>query len=61
MEEQEGKNKEKEAPKCNLHWEDDHFVVECETPKDRDRAAKALEEQDIIVRVKVKKESQPAK
>lgn len=54
MEEQ----KEKEAPKCDLRWEDDHFVVECETPEDRDRAIKALEEADVVVKVKVKKESQ---
>lgn len=54
MEEQ----KEKEAPKCDLRWEDGHFVVECETPEDRDRAIKALEEADVVVKVKVKKESQ---
>lgn len=59
MDEQKGKNKdkEKEAPKCDLRWEDDHFIVECETPEDRDRAAKALEEKEIVVKVKVKKES----
>jgi len=51
----------KEAPKCDLRWEKDHFVVECETPEDRDRAVKALEEEEVIVRVKVKKEDQETK
>lgn len=54
MEEQ----KKKQAPKCDLRWEADHFVVECETPEDRDRAAKALEEGEIVVRVKVRKEGE---
>ena len=49
--------KEKTAPRCDLRWDEDHFVVECETPGDRDRAAKALEEGEVVVRVKVKKES----
>jgi len=49
---------QKEAPKCELRWEKDRVVVECETPEDRDRAVKALEEADVVVRVKVKKESQ---
>jgi hypothetical protein len=48
--------KKKQAPKCDLRWEEDHFVVECDTPEDRDLAAKALEEAEIVVRVKVKKE-----
>lgn len=48
--------KKKESPKCELRWEGDRVVVECETPEDRDRAAKALEEGEVIVRVKVKKE-----
>jgi len=56
-----GRGKEKEAPKCDLRWEDNHFVVECETPEDRDRAAKTLEEKEIVVKVKVKKESQETK
>lgn len=51
----------KEAPKCNLVWEGNHYVVECETPADRDVAAKALEEEEIVVRVKVKKETQDKK
>jgi hypothetical protein len=46
----------KEAPKCDLRWEKDHFIVECETPEDRDRATKALEEGEVVVKVKVKKE-----
>lgn len=50
--------KKKEAPKCELRWEEDHFVVECKTPEDRDRAAKVLEEGEVIVRVKVKKEGE---
>ena len=63
MEEQKGKveGKEKEEPKCDLRWEDDHFIVDCETSEDRDRAAKALEEKEIVVRVKTKKGSQGSK
>ena len=52
MEEQ----KDKEAPKCDLKWDDGKFVVECETHEDRTRAVEALEDQDIIVRIKVKEE-----
>lgn len=63
MEEQKGRiqDKEQEAPKCDLWWEDGHYVLECETPEDRDRATKALEEEEVIVKVKVKKEGQEAK
>lgn len=48
--------REKQAPKCELLWEENHFVVQCETPEDRDRAVKALEEAEVVVKVKVKKE-----
>lgn len=60
MEEHKGKNvkKEEEGPKCELKWEENHFIVECETAEDRDKAAKALEEKEIIVKVKVKKEGE---
>jgi hypothetical protein len=50
--------KEKEVPKCNLKWEEDHFIVECETAEDRERAIKALEEEDIVVRVRPKRETE---
>ena len=49
---------DRDAPKCDLKWEGDHFIVECETPEDRDLAVKALEDKDIVVKVKVKKENQ---
>ena len=48
--------KHKEAPKCGLKWETNHFIVECETPEDRERAIKALEDEDIVVRVRPKRE-----
>ena len=59
MNEEKEKNtsKENEAPKCELKWEKDHFIVECETAGDRDRAAKALEDEEIVVKVKVRRES----
>ena len=57
MEEQ----KKKEAPKCVLRWEEGRAVVECDTVEDRDRAVKALEEGEVIVRVKVKKEDEETK
>ena len=50
-----------EAPKCDLRWDSDHFVVECESTEDRDRAAKALEEGEIVVKVRVKKEAEDTK
>jgi len=53
--------REKGPPKCELRWDEDHYIVECETAEDRDRAAKALEEKEIIVRVKVKKEGEGTK
>jgi hypothetical protein len=45
MEGQIKKSEGEEAPKCDLRWEDDHFIAESETSEDRDRAAKALEEE----------------
>lgn len=53
--------KKKEAPKCVLRWDEGHPVVECETPEDRDRAVKALEEEEVVVRVKVKVEDEGSK
>lgn len=53
--------KKKEPPKCELRWEEDRVVLECETAEDRDRAAKALEEGEVIVKVKVKKEGEETK
>ena len=53
--------KKKEPPKCDLRWDEDHFIVECATTEDRDRAAKAFEEMEVIVRVKVKKEGEGIK
>ncbi len=47
-------DKEEKAPKCDLKWDKDHFVLECETPEDRDRAAKALEIGEVVVKVKAK-------
>ena len=53
--------KKKESPKCELRWEEEHDIVECATAEDRDRAAQALEEKEIIVKVKVKKEGEETK
>jgi len=38
-------------PRCVLKWADAGFVLECDTPEDRDRAAKALLEGEVLVRV----------
>ena len=49
--------KKQQGPRCELKWEVDHFVLECETPEDRDLAARALEENEVVVRVKVRKDA----
>ena len=45
------------GPRCKLLWEDGQPVIACETERDRDVAAKALREHDVLVRVRVREEA----
>lgn len=49
---------QKPEPKCELKWEDDALVLECESSSDRDLAKDILDKGDVIIKVIPKDEKQ---
>ena len=50
------KGEQDEAPKCELKWEGDRFSIECEDPESADKAHKAAQEHEVVIRVKTDRE-----